>query len=237
MKSLISLLSILLLAVFSLNAQKAEHIDATAFYSLTQKNDGVILDVRTPQEYKRGHIENSTLISINDPKFIEKVSLLNKEKPLYIYCYSGSRSYSVANYLSKNGFSKVYNLSRGTIDWQRSGYKMVTSTTAVKTSPSYSNEDFAALIKQNQIMLVDFYAQWCAPCKQMMPIVEQIEKDFASNLTLKKVDAESNSALLETYNVASVPELILFKGGQEVWRHSGPISQQDLKNAVSQHLN
>lgn len=237
MKIFFSLFIILSASFFTSSAQNVEHVNAQTFYTLTQKADGVILDVRTPQEYNRGHIKDATLISTSDRKFLEKVSLLNKEKPLYIYCYSGSRSYSVANYLGKNGFKEVYNLSRGTIDWQRSGYKLTTNSTAIKTTPAYSNEEFASLLKKNSLTLVDFYAQWCAPCKKMMPIVEQIEKDFASSLTLKKVDAETNNSLLQAYNVASVPELILFKAGQEVWRHSGPITQQELENAVSKHLN
>ncbi len=71
------------------NTQEIDNVDSKSFSDLIKSAEGVILDVRTPQEYSRGHIENSTLISTNDPKFVKKISLLQKNKLIYIYCLTG----------------------------------------------------------------------------------------------------------------------------------------------------
>ena len=79
-------LSIVFLTFSCSNAQETQDVDSKTFSDLIKSGEGIILDVRTSQEYSRGHIENSTLISTNDRKFVEKVSLLQKDKPLYVYC-------------------------------------------------------------------------------------------------------------------------------------------------------
>ena len=124
--TLILVLSIL----FSLTAmaEGVKNVTAQQFFELIQKDDGVVLDVRTQGEYSRGHIANSTLISTSDRDFVKKAMLLQKDKPLYVYCLTGSRSRSVVNYLSKQGFTHLYNLSRGTMSWQREGYALVKSS-------------------------------------------------------------------------------------------------------------
>ena len=94
------LLSILFsfLFVTGVYAQAVKHVDARKFQELTQAENGVILDVRTPQEYSHGHIEGSTLISVSDREFVNKINLLQKDKPVYLYCLTGSRSNSAARY-------------------------------------------------------------------------------------------------------------------------------------------
>lgn len=229
-----------IIAIFTLsctNAQEVKNVDSKAFSVLIKSGDGIILDVRTPQEYSRGHIESSTLISTNDPKFIEKVSLLQKGKSIYVYCLSGSRSQAVANYLSKNGFTRVYNLTRGLMEWQQYGYPLTRSDKPVASdSKTYNESEFNKLLYSKDLVLIDFHATWCAPCKKMAPIIEKLQKNYIEKATIEKIDIVANKTLKNTYNVASIPGLILFKNGKEVWKHTGLISYANLSKVINQHL-
>lgn len=80
-----------------------------------------LVDVRTPNEYALGHIKHATNINFFDGDFIEKMSKLDKNKAVYIYCKSGGRSGRAAQKLKAAGFKKVYDLQGGFMNWQASG--------------------------------------------------------------------------------------------------------------------
>lgn len=219
------------------NAQQVQHIDSKTFAELSATNEGVILDVRTPGEYSRGHIKGSTLIDVSNPNAGSKVSLLPKDKPIYIYCLTGSRSRAVANFMSQNGYKKIYNLTYGIIEWQRLGLPIVQSDAPVaSTNKTYSLTEFNQLINSTGVVLVDFYAPWCGPCKKLSPIIQQIKQDFTGKAAVEKVDIEANSVVKNNYNIQSIPGLVLFKDGKEIWRHTGMITFEDLKKQINQHL-
>lgn len=219
------------------NAQEIKNVDSKEFSEIIKSGDGIILDVRTPQEYSQGHIENSTLISTNDREFVEKVSLLQKGKPIYVYCLTGSRSRAVANYLSKNGFNKVYNLSRGVMEWQQYGYALTKSANPIASdSKTYDQAEFNKLLNSKNVVLIDFHAPWCAPCKQMSPIIEKLQKEYTGKATIEKVDIVTNKTIKDNYNIASIPGLIIFKNGKEVWKHTGLISYVDLSKVINKYL-
>jgi thioredoxin len=219
------------------NAQEIKNVDSKEFSEIIKSGDGIILDVRTPQEYSQGHIKNSTLISTNDRDFVEKANLLQKDKPIYVYCLTGSRSRSAANYLSKNGFSKVYNLSRGIMEWQQYGYPVTKSTNQIAShSKTYNQAEFDKILNSKNVVLIDFQAPWCAPCKQMTPIIEKLQKDYTGKATIEKIDIVANKTIKDNYNIASIPGLILFKNGKEVWKHTGLISYVDLSKVINKYL-
>lgn len=81
--------------------------------------------------------------------------------------------------------------------------------------------NFNELINSKKPTLVDFYADWCGPCKMMKPIIEDTKKELGNTATILKVDIESNSDVAIQYGIRSIPTLILFKEGEVVWRQSG----------------
>lgn len=94
------------------------NLDALEFsQKLKEDSNGILLDIRTPQEYKQGHIPNSTLIDIYNPSFINEIQKLDRVKNYYLYCRSGSRSYQAGQIMKKLGFKNVYNLRSGILDW------------------------------------------------------------------------------------------------------------------------
>lgn len=237
MKKIALNLLLILLFIFNAKAQAPFNIDAVEFNNLIQTQQGIVLDVRTPQEYSRGHIDNSTLINIADRNFISKISLLQKDKPIYIYCLTGSRSRSAANYMAKNGFKKVYNLQRGILDWQRNNLPVIKSAaTTNSNSITYNNDTFNTLIKSDKLVLIDFHAPWCAPCKSMSPVIKKLAADYKGKAKIEKVDVEANRLIAEANQIQSIPGFILFKNGKKVWTHKGIISYNDLSELLNSHL-
>lgn len=86
-----------------------------------------LIDVRTPKEFKAEHIKNAKNINFFDEDFSKKINKLNKEKPVYIYCRSGKRSGKSAEQFKKLGFTHIYDLKGGILNWKSKNYKVVVS--------------------------------------------------------------------------------------------------------------
>ncbi|QOI96980.1 MAG: thioredoxin [Flammeovirgaceae bacterium] len=99
---------------------------------------------------------------------------------------------------------------------------------------STSKPSFADLITGEKPVLVDFYADWCGPCKMSTPIVEEIAREFSGKLKVIKVDVDRNPALASQYQVQGVPTLMLFKAGKILWRQAGVVPLMNLRNALNQ---
>ena len=95
-----------------------EEFDASTFSEKFESdNDGVLIDVRTPMEFNRGHIPNSLLIDISNPAFPDEINKLDRYKNYYIYCRSGNRSYHAGKFMLSKGFKHVCHLAPGIIGW------------------------------------------------------------------------------------------------------------------------
>ena len=95
---------------------------------------------------------------------------------------------------------------------------------------------FQDLIAGDRPVLVDFFAEWCGPCKMMPPILNEFKGLVGDRATVIKVDVDRNPGAAQAYNVRGVPTLIIFKNGQSVWRRSGVLSAAQLQEAIAPHL-
>ncbi len=95
---------------------------------------------------------------------------------------------------------------------------------------------FQDLIAGDRPVLVDFFAEWCGPCKMMPPILNEFKGLVGDRATVIKVDVDRNPGAAQAYNVRGVPTLIIFKNGQPVWRRSGVLSAAQLQEAIAPHL-
>ena len=95
-------------------------------------------------------------------------------------------------------------------------------------------EKFNDVINGNQLTLVDFYATWCGPCKMMHPVLEQLKADLGDSIRIIKLDVDKSGDIAEAYRIQSVPTLMLFRGGETLWRQSGAMSLNDLMQKISQ---
>jgi thioredoxin 1 len=95
---------------------------------------------------------------------------------------------------------------------------------------------FNDIINSEKPVLVDFYAEWCGPCKTMAPILSKVKSNLGDQASIIKVDVDKNPAAAQAYQVRGVPTLILFKKGQILWKDSGVINEQQLTNVIKQHI-
>ena len=95
--------------------------------------------------------------------------------------------------------------------------------------------NFSDIINSDTPALVDFYADWCAPCKAMKPILEDLKSVVGDKANIIKVDIDKNPAAAKAYRIQSVPTLILFRNGQVVWRQAGVVPALKLEAVILQH--
>ena len=96
---------------------------------------------------------------------------------------------------------------------------------------------FDEMILSYKPVLVDFFAEWCGPCKMMAPILKEVKKEIGDTATIIKVDVDKSPEAANQYQVQGVPTLILFKNGKPLWRQSGVVPKAGLINIIKQHIN
>jgi rhodanese-related sulfurtransferase len=123
----ISMVSVVLLLAGCSSTSTVTNLDAAAFSQETAKSGVITLDVRTPGEYMTGHIQGAINIDVESLQFDTEIAKLDKNATYAVYCRSGRRSVVAVDTMAKNGFTKLFNLTNGVIDWQISNLPLVTS--------------------------------------------------------------------------------------------------------------
>ena len=104
--------------------------------------------------------------------------------------------------------------------------------TKVTTKDSFNSD----VLSESKLVLTDFWAEWCGPCKQIAPRLEELSEKYSENLSVCKIDVDSNRELASEYNVRSIPSLILFKNGVQVDTLIGAVSFEELEDLITRNL-
>lgn len=92
---------------------------------------------------------------------------------------------------------------------------------------------FSEIINQDKPVLVDFFAEWCGPCKMMSPILSEVKSKVGDAVSVLKIDVDKNPQVASNFQVKGVPTLILFKKGKVLWRKSGVVPADELENTIN----
>lgn len=95
-------------------------------------------------------------------------------------------------------------------------------------------ETFTDIINGDTPVLVDFFAEWCGPCKTMSPILKDFASQMGDRVRVIKIDVDKSPSTAQTYRVQGVPTLILFKNGKILWRQSGVVQKNQLVTLINQ---
>ena len=203
------------------------NLSATEFADkIKELPSAAIIDVRTPDEFSKGHLVNANNYDWNGNKFDEQIASLDKSKPIFVYCLSGGRSSSAASEMRSQGFVTVYELDGGIMKWRSANLPETTNNTVV--SNGMTKQQFDALLNSDKLVLVDFYADWCAPCRKMKPYLDEIAKDMADKVVVIRVDADENQALCNEMQIDALPVLQLYKSKTLFWSNKGYIEKSEV---------
>lgn len=95
-----------------------------------------------------------------------------------------------------------------------------------------TNENYEQLLGDSKPLVIDFWAEWCGPCRMVAPIVDELAEEYADKVNIGKCDVDSNDDIVAAYRVRNIPTIVFIKGGAVVDKHVGAISKNDLKAKI-----
>ena len=203
----------------------SNNLQATDFAQKIKELPGApVVDVRTPEEFAKGHLPNAKNIDLNGNDFNAQISQLDKSKLIFVYCLSGGRSGQAAKQMRENGFTQVYELSGGIMKWRAANLPETNSNASV----GMSKQQFDDLLNTDKSVLVDFYADWCGPCKKMKPYLEEIASDMKDKVMVVRINADDNQGLCKELKIDALPVLQLYKNKTLSWNYSGFIGKDSV---------
>lgn len=205
------------------------------FETKLRENAGVaqLVDVRTPEEFMRGHLKRAINLNFNDDNFEDIVKIkLDKTRPVFVYCFSGRRSTDAATFLRDLGYKEVYDMAGGFAKWTSSSKPYASDNTTTQPIAAFTLENLDRVVKSNNLVLIDFYADWCGPCKKMNPILNRIA-DQNKHVKLLKIDAEKSDNIASVFKVEEIPTYVIIKNGRQVWRGVGEMDEAELQEVLA----
>nr|WP_315145546.1 thioredoxin domain-containing protein [uncultured Flavobacterium sp.] len=219
------------ISIFSCKGQTSKNVINTDPKSFSEKitatPNAQIIDVRTPQEFAGGHIDKAINIDWLGDNFEANVQKLDKTKPVFVYCKTNNRSQIAAKKMEELGFKTIYNMQGGLLKWDAEGLSKPTDKII-----GVCSQEYAELLNTDKKVLVDFYAEWCAPCKKMTPYLLKMQKELADSVVIIRLNADENPTLIKEMKILELPTLILYENKVKKWQNSGFISEEDLKKQL-----
>lgn len=216
--------SLYLIAILALvsctNSKGVTELGSDAFKTqLTSGANVQLIDVRSAKAYEEGHITQAMNVDFLAGDFDKKTEDLYKDIPVYVY---GQKDAGEATAKLKSlGFKEVYQLKGGMDAWLQQGHPVEVG--------------FNTAIAGKKLVLVDFNAKWCKPCKMMQPFIDKIHDERKNDVTVISVDTDVARDLAMKYEINLLPTVMMFKENKVVFRSEGLLDQAYLDSLVDHY--
>jgi thioredoxin 1 len=228
-----------LLCFFSITASCQEQVNGVQKLTATEFKEKLeattnqqLVDVRTPAEYNEGHLNNAVNMNISDPAFKTQVTTLDKSKPVYVYCLGGGRSASATAMLKENGFTQVFDMKGGIMAWKNNGLAVIGGKEN-GAADKFTAADFDKMLADNPVVLVDFYATWCTPCKKMEPVLTRLAKEYQGKVLIYRLNIEEAKAVTAALKVEGIPVFHLYKQGKLLRSVNGEQDEKAIRAMIA----
>nr|WP_294858778.1 thioredoxin domain-containing protein [uncultured Fluviicola sp.] len=227
MKKILSIVLLVTVLFSCSNGQTQYTLPAKTFAEkINNSPNAIILDVRTPGEFSNGHLKNARNYDWNGTEFDQQITSLDKSKPVFVYCLSGGRSSAAADKMRSVGFKEVYELEGGIMQWRSESLPETTNNQVMSTG--MTGQDFHALLDSDKLILIDFYADWCVPCKKMEPYLNEISTELKNSVTVIRINVEENQELCKELGISTIPVLQVYKDKKMTWTTTGLVEKEEV---------
>lgn len=210
-------------------------IPAQAFYeALATSPKATILDVRTPEEFKGGHLKEAVNFNIHDSDFDTRIGKLDRNSPVFVYCKAGGRSADAAERLMDIGFTSIYDLEGGYMAWKAAGLE--TTAAEIVIEEKFTVADFDKLVGSEMPVLIDYYAPWCGPCKKMEPILNRLSAEYDGKVQIVRINVDEAANVVKQQKVENIPVVSTFRKGAEIKRVSGFQDEAAMRAMIEELL-
>lgn len=207
------------------NAEKTSLAPKDFQSKIKSTENAVVIDVRTADEFSTGHLTNAVNMDWNDAATEAQLKSLDQSKTYFVYCLSGGRSSSAANFMRTNGFKNVIELNGGMMAWRSEG---LAEESELVANAGMSLEEYQSLLKNDKTVVIDIFAEWCGPCKKMSPYLTEMQNTMSDKVSIIRIDADKNPELCKTLGVNALPTILVYKANQKTFEHIGFLSKDDL---------
>ena len=215
--SCLVLMTTVLISCAQNSTKEAITLSAAAYKEAILKKGVQVLDVRTASEFNGGHIQHALQANWLDKKeFADRTQHLDKSTPIYVYCQAGGRSASAQAFLQEKGY-QVINLEGGMSNWKMNNFPVDGNG----DKPQMRVVDFKKTIASNEYVLVDVGADWCPPCRKMLPVLAELKQKPAHPFYFLAVDGGNDIDVMKSIHSEGLPTFILYQHGKEIWRNQG----------------
>ncbi len=202
---------------------------------LSNTKNAQVIDVRTPEEYVGGQIAKAKNVDWYAKDFESQILTFDKTKPSFVYCKAGGRSAEAVAKMKALGFLEIYELQGGMMAWERENKGIVKVGLQEAASKGLSMEQYQKLVTSDKLVLIDFNAPWCGPCKKLAPVLESIGNSKKDKLIITKINVDNNKDLTNAMGIGNIPALFLYKNGKEVWKFIGLPSSDAIYDAIEKN--
>lgn len=233
---LLALLCLISIHTYSQKKAEPRKVDAATFQSILETEKSVqLIDVRTPEEFSAGHIEDAVNINIYDPEFLVRLNSLNKKKPVLVYCKGGGRSADAAAQMKLMGFKNVVELQQGIMGWEKENRPIVSGVVTDKAN-RFTRAHLDSLLATHPNLVIDYYAVWCGPCKQMEPSLKTLSNQYKDEVVIYRLNVDEAKKLSRELGITAIPYFEFYKNKQLIDTAAGYQSLDALRTKVKKLL-